>query len=195
MKIEKKQLSKIVEFLQGLSMFKGQTKSAVAKFSYFLKKVKLKRPQTLYKEGAAADKIYIVKKGELKIVKAMPRDLSYQTSEVVELFGYKPVKQNIFNQKLTEIRDVPMNLNFMYVGRGSLVGEEDVISKEKYSCTVSCNSLKATIYAISKENFMTLRRADDCWMNILEKALWKEHRKRGDHFIQPTRLLLQVFEE
>jgi len=68
----------------------------------------------------------------------------------------------------------------MIIGRGSMIGEEDAISRNNYSCSVKCHSLNGSLFAIKREDFITLRKSDDSWLNILEKALWKEQKKRGD---------------
>ena len=70
----------------------------------------------------------------------------------------------------------------MLVGRGSMIGEEDVISSTKlYSCTAKCSSLQASVYVIQREDFMTLKSSEDAWLLVLEKALWKEKRKDADY--------------
>lgn len=46
----------------------------------------------------------------------------------------------------------------MLVGKGSIIGEEDAISRQTYSCIAKCYSFTGTVYAIAKENFMTLKK-------------------------------------
>jgi CRP-like cAMP-binding protein len=65
----------------------------------------------------------------------------------------------------------------MLVGKGSMLGEEDCISNNTYSCSVKCYSLKGSAFAVKKDDFLTLRRSDDSWLNVLEKAFWKEKGK------------------
>lgn len=71
----------------------------------------------------------------------------------------------------------------MIVGKGSMIGEEDVITSvsKTYSCNVICSSIKGSAYKISKEDFLTLKTSDDAWMSVLEKALWKEKQKGAEH--------------
>jgi CRP-like cAMP-binding protein len=62
----------------------------VAKFSRFLVKRHFIRHGGLYKAGDLADKIFIIKKGEFEITRTLQRDMTKETEEVVEMFGYKP---------------------------------------------------------------------------------------------------------
>ena len=71
----------------------------------------------------------------------------------------------------------------MKMGKGSMFGEEDVIRNNLYSASVKCTSQYGTLYKVEKEDFMTLKKSDEGWIKILEKAMWKEKRKQGD-FIQ-----------
>jgi CRP-like cAMP-binding protein len=42
----------------------------------------------------------------------------------------------------------------MLTGKGSLLGEEDVISRKTYSCTVKCYSLEGTAFVLDKDHFL-----------------------------------------
>ena len=61
-----------------------------------------------------------------------------------------------------------------------MVGEEDVISRQEYSCTVKCYSHEGSVYVLSKDHFMRIRHQQEGWKHVLEKALWKEKRKKED---------------
>lgn len=74
-----------------------------------------------------------------------------------------------------EIEALPMMKNFIIVGPGSLMGEEDCISEDKvYTSTAICTSLSGQVYSILVADFLTLKSSDSSWSNILEKSLWKE---------------------
>lgn len=64
-------------------------------------------------------------------------------------------------------------------GMGSIVGEEDVINREQYSCNLKCISLTGKVFVIKKEDFMNLKNQDDSWLGIIEKILMKEKRREG----------------
>eukprot|EP00347_Sterkiella_histriomuscorum_P020337 403338195 len=183
MKIERKHQNKILEFMMDIPCFRLFTKNSILKFSYYLQKEKFKRNQVLYQAGQKANFIYIIKSGEFEMTRKLPKDPAKTTDNLMQILGVQKSKQNIFNQKLSEINDIPSTQHFMIVGRGSMIGEEDVITSVQkiYSCTVVCSSLKGSAYKISKEDFLTLKSSDDAWMSVLEKALWKEKQKGAEH--------------
>ena len=61
-----------------------------------------------------------------------------------------------------------------------MLGEEDVISRATYSCTVKCYS-EGQVYVLDKAHFEKIKNQDEAWMQVLEKALWKEKRKKADY--------------
>ena len=64
------------------------------------------------------------------------------------------------------------------MGPGSMVGEEDAISKDQlHSCSGLCTSMSASLYFIEYDDFMTLRSVTTAWSNIVSKSLWKENQK------------------
>ena len=75
-KIEKKAQHKIIEYLLNFPFFKGWTKSALIKFSYYLKKVKYSRNQTVFQEGKQADAVFLIKNGEFEMKKQLGKILN-----------------------------------------------------------------------------------------------------------------------
>ncbi len=82
-RIEKKHINKMIDFMMQIPCFRKWTKNSIIKFSYYLKKQKLFRNQILYRTGQKADRIYIIKKGEIEITRKLPKDLSYKMNKVV----------------------------------------------------------------------------------------------------------------
>jgi CRP-like cAMP-binding protein len=68
-KIAKKRLHKIVDFMTHLPCFKGWTSDSVIKFSYFLEKEAFQRNHILFNVGDKVDKVYIVKKGDVELLR------------------------------------------------------------------------------------------------------------------------------
>ena len=66
----------MIDFMTEIPCFRKWTKNSIVKFSYYLKKRKLLRNQYLYKVGDKADKIYIIKKGEIEITRKLVKDLN-----------------------------------------------------------------------------------------------------------------------
>ena len=129
-KIERKHMNKMIDFMMQIPCFRKWTKVSIVKFSYYLKKEKFKRNQVLYRAGDYANKIYIIKRGEIEMIRKLPKDSSNKFNSIVSAFGQKTTKKNIINQKIgDEIEDIPTKQNFMIVGKGSMIGEEDLISE------------------------------------------------------------------
>lgn len=74
-------------------------------------------------------------------------------------------------KKLPEIKDIPNVLKLVIYGSGSLIGEEDILYWENYSCSLKCISQKGCLYAINKQNFVTLKSQDETWLQINEKVI------------------------
>jgi CRP-like cAMP-binding protein len=60
-------------------------------------------------------------------------------------------KRNILARRLPEIKDLPYSLKLSIMGRGSLMGEEDVFARSEFSCTLKCYSSKGTVYEFPKD--------------------------------------------
>ena len=71
--------------------------------------------------------------------------------------GKKLTRNNIFANKLPEIKNVPSNMRLTIYGIGSMLGEEDSLNKKTYSCSLKCHSLNGTLFVIKKQDFMLLR--------------------------------------
>jgi len=52
---------------------------------------------------------------------------------------------------LPEIKDLPYSMKLAIYGKGSLMGEEDVFSRSKFSCTLKCYSQRGTVFELPKE--------------------------------------------
>ena len=128
--------------------------------------MKFTRGQTVYTEGCKAQAIYIVCKGEFELAKRLPRqDRAFDGQSLNNLGsttgteGSKSqhndliMRKNILARRLPEIKDLPYHLKLSIFGRGSLMGEEDVFARSRYSCTLKCYSQKGTVYQLPKEQF------------------------------------------
>lgn len=134
----------------------------------------------MYKDGQVADKVFIVRKGEFELERKMVKSYTDTTSQVLELLGRKQKEKCVLAQKLPEIKDIPGKLKLSIFGVGSIVGEEDVINRENYSCSLKCISLTGKLFVINKVDFFNLRNNDESWLGIIEKILMKEKRRDGD---------------
>ena len=142
-RIEAKRLNHLIEFLQNIPCFKSQSRKAISRFTFLLKRKKFTRGQTVYAEGMPAEKIFIVFKGEFELAKKLPRgDTVFEgaTLQHTAMVNQRKQKRNILAKRLPEIKDLPYSLKLSIFGRGSLLGEEDVFSRSHFSCTLKCYS-------------------------------------------------------
>ena len=145
--------------------------------------MKFTRGQTVYHEGQPAHAIYIVYKGEFELAKKLPRaDRAFDGANLNTLSGSTGAggpsqhneqmqKRNILARRLPEIKDLPYSLKLSIFGRGSLMGEEDVFSRSRFSCTLKCHSMKGTVYELTKEQFQMLKSSEHSWLAIMEKII------------------------
>ena len=112
-------------------------------------------------------------KGEFELAKKLPRvDRPFDGASLNTLGGgggagngpsvhtQRMQKRNILARRLPEIKDLPYNLKLSILGRGSLVGEEDVFSRSKFSCTLKCHSSKGKVFELPKEHFFVLKTSE-----------------------------------
>jgi CRP-like cAMP-binding protein len=82
---------------------------------------------------------------------------------------------------LSEIRDIPRIQKLAIFGEGSILGEEDFLKRESYSCTLACHSPKGTLYKIPVEMFELLRQNEPSWDQIAIQAKIKESHQRATY--------------
>lgn len=116
-----------------------------------MEKVKCVRNRVVYAAGETVTHVYVVLDGEFEQERALPtkivtvpRDGSQESRRV-----------NVLQKRLPEIKDLPSSMRIVTACAGSLLGDEDCVSRDKYSCTVRCKSQTGTVYAIPKELFMS----------------------------------------
>jgi CRP-like cAMP-binding protein len=87
-------MNKIIDFMKQIPIFQGWTHTSILKFSYYLEKEKLIRNQRLFKYGESADKIYIIKRGEIKMTRRLVRQESNTSRGKLneKVFGVKEFK-------------------------------------------------------------------------------------------------------
>lgn len=67
------------------------------------------------------------------------------------------------------------------------MGEEDVFSRTKFSCTLKCYSTKGTVFELTKEQFQMLKSSEHSWLAIMEKIIQKESRQQATHICNKPR--------
>lgn len=119
-------------FLQSLPAFEKLNKVALSKLTYNIKEASFTRGQNIFIEGEQAKEIFIVRDGECKLCKSIAKPpLSMN------------VKKIIRRQLHTAKR----------LGKGSMIGEDDVFNKTARTYTCICASTTATVYVIPSIDF------------------------------------------
>ena len=67
-----KRREKLADFFMKIPLFNNQHRDSLIKFSYFCKKMKLRRYDKIYKIGQPANFVYIVYKGEFEVTRKLP---------------------------------------------------------------------------------------------------------------------------
>ena len=62
-----------------------------------------------------------------------------------------------------------------------LTGEEDIINRNEYTCSLRCYSTKGALYRIPREKLKSLQSHNTVWLQILEGIVLKEQNLVGGH--------------
>ena len=86
----------------------------IKRFQIHLAKAKFIRKQTVYAEGQSAKFIYIVKKGEFVLERALPKSETQATAKLTEMLGCRVREKNgaikvrnVLSHTLKELKDFP----------------------------------------------------------------------------------------
>ena len=77
---------------------------------------------------------------------------------------------------MPEISDFPYNYRISILEVGSIAGDEDILARETYSCSLKCYSQAASVYRIPKEHFLELKKTNSAWLEVVSKIAWKAYR-------------------
>jgi len=93
--------------------------------------------------------------------------------------GEVKFQKNILARRLPEIKDIPQRQRLSFLGKGSLIGDEDVYLRENYSCTCICNTAEGHLYELSKDEFIKLKSSENSWLAIMERIIQKEMKQQA----------------
>ena len=114
-----------------------------------MKELSFDHGQTVYAESDLAKFVYIVTDGEFELTRFFQKEKRKDfIIKILEEHGGKPrmVSNNTLEKRLTEVNYIPDYHRLSIFQKGSLVAEEDVLNKEKYSYTLKCYSTKGKLY-------------------------------------------------
>lgn len=100
-------------------------------------------------------------KGEFELSRKLKK--SEKSVALQSILGDEKPKNNVLANKLSEIRDIPRVQKLAIFGPGSILGEEDLLNREVYSCSLTCASTKGTLLKVSAEMFELLKLNEPSW--------------------------------
>lgn len=172
-----KKLEEIVTFFSSLPTFAGWSKKGLIKLSYYFHTLKFKRNQTICYEGEPADSVFIVKKGEVAILK--------------EIKVQRPSLRKIGNdgRVLPKIRceNYSMKAQMSIESVGEIIGDDDILHDLPRSFTCQCISPTAELLEISKIEFKKRIRAEDSLNQLTQRQKIKD-----SHMISAMSLLRAI---
>jgi CRP-like cAMP-binding protein len=159
-----------INFLFSLRLFNKCTFNYIKEIYYMCALTQFTRGQKVFREGDAADKMYIIKTGEFKV------------SNILELDGEQGFLKRRRNARKKEVE-------VALLGIGEIFGEWELITKETRRATISCASGLGEVYVIQKRDFHRKLCTDPCVLQWLKEHIpTKEHirDKRIYHIAEKT---------
>lgn len=89
-------------------------------------------------------------------------------------------------RKLSEMQDLPRDQKVVVYGKGSLVGEEDLLGLEDQesfvrSGSLVCVSERGKLLRMTRDQFLHLQHIDTVWNRVLKTIEVKKGRQRMDY--------------
>ncbi|TNV85029.1 hypothetical protein FGO68_gene16462 [Halteria grandinella] len=172
-KMEKRLLNEKLDFMQNLPFFHMVARNTIARITYSLKKKTYKKGQMLFREGDDAKTVYLIMSGEVEITK-IRRYKTDPESHAIGTIVKDPLKAKkqqteLFNKNNKTQRQ---HLSLFILGRGQLIGDEDVIlEKDNYQTTCKCISSHIDVFELTREEFRKIiQTGPNTWSIIKENA-------------------------
>ena len=86
----------------------------------------------------------------------------------------------MLTKKLPHMQDLPSTFRMTIFEKGSLLGAEDLLNKTCRKATLTCSSIKGSLYSLPCEVFLMLSKIEPAWDAVLNQCAFKKFRKFGD---------------
>ncbi|KAM3128137.1 hypothetical protein pb186bvf_019783, partial [Paramecium bursaria] len=127
-----------VTFLQNIFVFKDWNEQMLNQLYYHFNFEEKYHFSIIYKEGEIADKIYLIKEGEIEVSQLVRSFLPNQTT-------------SYFNKTQTKNQRVRLTL----LGQGSIFGHEELLKDQNHRITqAQCQSEKCVLFVLDKARFL-----------------------------------------
>jgi CRP-like cAMP-binding protein len=124
--------NEMIYFLQSLPAFQKLNKLAISKLTYNIREMNYFKGQTVFNEGDPAKEIFIIHDGECKLSKGILKPGTSSGIRKVNLKRMHTAKR---------------------IGKGSMIGEDDVFNKNPHSYSCICSSDTLSLYVIPAVDF------------------------------------------
>jgi CRP-like cAMP-binding protein len=148
-----------VDLLKGISIFKGMPRHVLYKLAYHLEEMRYVRKQALFNEGDTPTHMYILRKGEVKLTKAMKLFNSIDEAAPTSRFSSKSNKTFAVKSQVA------------IIGTNELFGEEEIFSKRPREYTSECYSTSIDVFQISYDNFMVTFSTHKSVFKLIKKQI------------------------
>ena len=168
--VERRNIENKVDFFKE-SLFKGIPSDVVIRLSLLFRKKKYFQGNVIYGEGDNANEMYLIKKGEVEILKKV-KDKSDGKETSINDYIWKFRKSN--ENRVQSLKYLTISVTIIYnpyiiiniyiyiyikiskLSNGQYFGEEDLLKNQLRSTTAISVSSKLTVFAISKQVYLNL---------------------------------------
>ena len=150
--LQNQKLKNLIKFFKN-SLDVKITNDTITKFAYLFEKQKILFGEKVYIEGEIAEKIYLIKKGEIELNKKYHEDSrkKHMDKHQLTLENLNKIKKRKNLEQNHSVEKTPIGI----VRKGDYFGDEEVFLNIKRKYTAVCISSNATIYSIGKQVNLT----------------------------------------
>jgi CRP-like cAMP-binding protein len=158
-KMENRILNQKVEFLTEVPHFKLLSKNSLSKIIYSLQKVFVTKGTYLFKEGEETRSLFIIISGEFEVTKMVENNHETKKNLAQLLKDPLKAKRIAIANNSKSLKHLVNKKNLFILGRGQVVGEDDIILKHPtYRTTVKCISNYGEVFEIAQEDFLKFKQ-------------------------------------
>ncbi|CAG9312294.1 CNBD2_4 [Blepharisma stoltei] len=177
-KVEAEKLDALIDFFAGIPLFRGWTKKAIGRLTYYFKSKSFIRKGIVYKQGEESEHVYIVKKGEFELTK-------WSDADKTPKYAYSAIGQTKKELSLTQVKTSNI---IALVGVGEMLGDEEVMANSKMLYTCTCYSTSAEVLYITKKDFQMRVRGEES-LNFLQNKIKIKENSRKKKFESMEQIL------
>lgn len=165
---ENREVNKMIDFLCGTHLFHGWERRTLKTIKFHFEKKTYKRGHVLFSEGDDPFKVYVVKKGKLKLQRA------------VSLLDFLPPRVSGEKSELMSFAKKIM-VKFILLGKHEIVGDEDVVLSKKRSYTCVCEE-NVELLEIEGKQFMRRVLFDESHRDTASELIKNKTKRWQEYF-------------